>query len=88
MPATHRFAKNRRHIRGRVGQFVSPPVAPQGGASHLPEEQAAYVEDRVAAGLTNIEVTRMFYRKFQKDLSVGSVMHHRKKMSGGEGSLS
>lgn len=85
MALTRRFAKNRYYGQGHAGRFEPPVLAnPQGGAAHISKEEAAFVALKIEAGLSNIEVSRMFYRKFSKDISPSTVRWHRLRIVGGD----
>lgn len=88
MAKTARWAKGLQHSRGVVGRFVDSSVSTAGRSVITSPEELEFVRAKIAAGLSDIEVSRMFFRRFGKDFSASGVKHQRKRMSEGEGSLS
>ena len=63
----------------RSNMAVPPRDIEKRTPRRLTPEEKQFVLDKIEAGLTNIEVTRMFFRKFNRSISDSSVHKRRKQ---------
>ena len=70
---------SRRHGR-RIETLVpiSPSAQSPNKGHRLSTEEDAFVLEKIAKGLTDVEVQRMFFRRFSRDITVSAVNHRRR----------
>ena len=74
-----KIQKSRRHGRRIETLVASSPLALSPNKGHrLSTEEDAFVLEKIAKGLTDVEVQRMFFRRFSRDITVSAVSHRRR----------
>jgi hypothetical protein len=79
MPYTHRHAKGR--VNGQR-RFVRARKRTQ-SAPRLTDEEREFIRGEIRRGLKAHEVVRMFFRRFNRDLSKTTVYHMMKEGDNG-----
>ena len=71
--------RSRRHGR-RIETIIphKPRALSPNQAHRLSTEEDAFVLEKIAKGLTDVEVQRMFFRRFNRDITVSAVSHRRR----------
>ena len=75
MPKIQRSSRHGRRIETLVP--ISPRALSPNTSRQLSTEEDAFVLEKIAKGLTDIEVQRMFFRRFSRDITVSAIRHRR-----------
>ena len=76
MPKIQRSSRHGRRIETLVP--ISPRALSPNSGRQLSTEEDAFVLEKIAKGLTDIEVQRMFFRRFNRDITVSAIRHRRR----------
>lgn len=76
MPEIRRSRRHGRRIETLV--TISPRALSPNKGHRLSTEEDAFILEKIAKGLTDIEVQRMFFRRFNRDITVSAVSHRRR----------
>ncbi len=66
-----------------AGRKINPPDAHKPGRKPLTDEEREFIVAAVARGLGNRETVRLFFRKFNQDVSENTVRNFRRMQSKG-----
>ena len=75
MPKIQRSSRHGRRIETLVP--ISPRALSPNSGRQLSTEEDAFVREKIAKGLTDIEGQRMFFRRFSRDITVSAIRHRR-----------
>ena len=78
MPDIRRSRRHGRRIETLV--TISPQALSPNKGHRLSTEEDAFVLEKIAKGLTDIEVQRMFFRQFNRDITVNTVNYRRRNI--------